>query len=157
MSVDTIKVGMIIVMEPELEKSVKFFKDLGFPLKFHLEEKWAEFAIGDVKMGLCPTSSEVIEHHTGVILEVPDVRQTFEEFKAAGVEFVKEPFEAVHGIMCSFKDPGGNIFDLYQPTPDKVQDMIKKMQEQEAAAGKTTDVQDDITPASESSDSDPEA
>ena len=72
MSVDAIKVGMIIVMEPDLEKSVKFFKDLGFPLKFHLEEKWAEFAIGDVKMGLCPTSSEVIEHHTGVILEVPE-------------------------------------------------------------------------------------
>lgn len=135
MVAESVKVGMIIVMEPDLEKAVEFFKGLGFPLKFHLKEKWAEFSIGDVKMGLCPTTSEVVEHHTGVILEVPDAHAAFEDFKAKGATFVKEPFEAVHGIMCSFKDSGGNIFDLYQPTPEKVQEMIKEMKEKEGQEG----------------------
>ncbi|MBT4856107.1 hypothetical protein HOM50_05160 [bacterium] len=149
MSVDSIKVGMIIIMEPDLEKAIEFFKNLGFPLKFHLEAKWAEFGIGDVKMGLCPTSSEIIEHHTGVILEVDDVNKTFEEFKAKGVEFVKEPFVAVHGIMCSFKDPGGNIFDLYQPTPEKVQEMVEKMKQEEAKAAAAGETPSDDKPDSE--------
>ncbi len=27
--------------------------------------------------------------------------------------------------MASMKDPGGNIIDLYQPTPEKVQKIVK--------------------------------
>ena len=82
-------------------------------------------------MGLAPTDQELPDRHTGIILEVPDVRKSYDELKALGVEFVREPSEAVHGIMASIKDPGKNIIDLYQPTPEKVEEMVKNLKEKE--------------------------
>jgi len=124
-----IKVGMLILMENDLEKAITFYQSLGFPLAFHLKDKWAELIIGDVKLGLAPTTQPLPDRHTGIILEVADVKQAYGELLARGVTFIREPFEAVHGIMASVKDPGGNILDLYQPTPEKVREMAKKMGE----------------------------
>ena len=126
------RVGMLILMQKDLEKGVEFYKKLGLPVVFHLEGKWAEMAVGDVKFGLCPTDQDLPDRHTGIILEVPDVAQAYEEFKGLGVEFIHEPSEAVHGIMTSMKDPGGNIIDLYQPTPEKVKEMVEKLRQEEA-------------------------
>jgi len=50
------KVGMLILMEGDLDKAVEFYKKMGFPVAFHLEGKWAELNIGDVKLGLAPTN-----------------------------------------------------------------------------------------------------
>lgn len=124
-----IKVGMLILMENELEKAIAFYQALGFPLAFHLKDKWAELIIGDVKLGLAPVSQSLPDRHTGIILEVPDVKQAYIDLQSRGVLFIREPFEAVHGIMASIKDPGGNILDLYQPTPEKVREMAQKMGE----------------------------
>jgi len=124
-----IKVGMLIIMEPDIEKAVEFYQLLGFPLAFHLKGKWAELTIEGVKLGLCPTDQQLPDRHTGIILQVADVRKAHQELSAAGVSFIREPFEAVHGIMTSIKDPGGNILDLYQPTPEKVQEVVQHMKE----------------------------
>jgi len=51
--------------------------------------------------------------------------------------------------MCSFKDPGGNIFDLYQPTPEKVQEMVEKMKQEEAKAAAAGETPSDDKPDSE--------
>ena len=131
-----IKVGMLIVMERDIEKDIEFYQKMGFTLAFHLQGKWAELLIGDIKLGLCPTEQDLPDRHTGIILEVSDVQGAYNDFKAAGIEFVREPFQAVHGIMTSIKDPGGNVIDLYQPTPEKVEELVKKMKEQEEAAKK---------------------
>ena len=128
---DSIKVGMLILMENDLEKAISFYQALGFPLTFHLKGKWAELTIKDIKLGLAPTTQQLPDRHTGIILEVADVKKAYEELQAKGVTFIREPFEAVHGIMTSVKDPGGNILDLYQPTPEKVQEVVKKIHEQE--------------------------
>ena len=45
-------IGMIIIMQPDLQAAVEFYKRLGFTLKFHLQDKWAEFDAGSVKLGL---------------------------------------------------------------------------------------------------------
>jgi len=125
------KVGMLILMEGDLEKAIEFYKKLDLSVAFHLEGKWAELNIGDVKLGLAPTDQELPDRHTGIILEVSDIKGTYEDLKGKGVEFVREPFEAVHGIMASMKDPGGNIINLYQPTPEKVEEMVKNIREKE--------------------------
>lgn len=125
------KVGMLILMEGDLEKAVEFYQKLNFPVSFHLEGKWAELNIGDVKLGLAPTDQKLPDRHTGIILEVSDVKKVYDDLKNKGVEFVREPFEAVHGVMASMKDPGGNIIDLYQPTPEKVEEMVKNLREKE--------------------------
>lgn len=122
-----IKVGMVILMQHDLAKAVEFYRDvLKLPLKFHLEDKWAEFDLGCVKFGLCPISEQQDNIRTGIVLEVmDDLLQLYESLKDK-VTFLNEPVVAVHGIMIGFKDVGGNILDLYQPTLDKVKDLVNK-------------------------------
>ena len=49
-----------------------------------------------------------------VFLTTEDVRASYEELKARGVEFVDEPEERPYGIDSSFRDPSGNHFRLTQ-------------------------------------------
>jgi catechol 2,3-dioxygenase-like lactoylglutathione lyase family enzyme len=117
---------MIIVMQPDLPKAVEFYRDvLKFPLKFHLENKWAEFDLGCVKFGLCPISEQQDNIRTGIVLEVEHDLLKFYETLQDKVTFLGEPVVAVHGIMVGLKDVGGNILDLYQATPEKVKDLVK--------------------------------
>jgi predicted enzyme related to lactoylglutathione lyase len=132
------KVGMLILMAHDLDKVVEFYKNVGFDLKFHLKDRWAEFAVGNIKIGVCPTEHEPFDRSTGIVFEVADLAKAFADLKAKGVEFMGEPKEAVHGIMVGFKDPSGNISDLYQPTPEKVQEVVKQQQETAAKEGKSS-------------------
>lgn len=127
-----IKVGMVILMQHDLGKAVEFYRDvLQLPLKFHLENKWAEFDLGCVKFGLCPISEQQDNIRTGIVLEVQnDLLKMYESLKDK-VEFLNEPVVAVHGVMIGFKDAGGNILDLYQPTLDKVKDLVKETVDKE--------------------------
>lgn len=119
-------VGMIILLEHDLDAAVEFYKKLGLKLVFHVKESWAEFAVGDTKLGLCPTPKEPQDRITGVVLEVDDMHTVYQDLKDQ-IPFKSAPLEKVHGIMASIQDPGGNIIDLYQPTPNKVQDLVKEV------------------------------
>lgn len=48
------------------------------------------------------------------VFECDDIYATYEELKANGVEFVKEPTEEFYGIEAVFKDDSGNWFSLGQ-------------------------------------------
>lgn len=126
---EPIKVNMFILMQNDVNKAVDYYKAMGLPLKFHVLNKWAEFDINGVKLGLAQTDHELPERRTGIVLEVADLRAFYPQAKTAGIEFLSEPVEAVHGIIASFKDPGNNILDFYQPTPEKVREMMKKQQD----------------------------
>jgi catechol 2,3-dioxygenase-like lactoylglutathione lyase family enzyme len=49
-----------------------------------------------------------------VFLVTDDVRASYEELKARGVEFTEEPEERPYGIDSGFRDPSGNAFRLTQ-------------------------------------------
>jgi catechol 2,3-dioxygenase-like lactoylglutathione lyase family enzyme len=51
-----------------------------------------------------------------VFLTTDDLKASYDELKARGVEFVDEPEERPYGIDSSFRDPSGNHFRLTQPT-----------------------------------------
>ena len=117
---------MVVLMQKDVDAAVEFYKKFELPLKFHIEGKWAEFVSGDVKIGLCATEHDKWENRTGIVLEVEDLRADYDHLLKQGVEFLSEPVEAKHGIMVSFKDLQGNILDLYQPTHEKIKDIIKE-------------------------------
>ena len=119
------KIAMVILMQRNLAEAVEFYKKLGFKLKFHLKDKWAEFELGETKIGLCPTDEETGLIRTGIVLEVGDLKAIYENEKE-WIKFFDKPHEAVHGIMISFQDPSGNVLDFYQPTPEKIEELIKK-------------------------------
>jgi catechol 2,3-dioxygenase-like lactoylglutathione lyase family enzyme len=48
------------------------------------------------------------------VFECKDIYATFEELKAKGVEFTKEPKQEFYGIEALFRDDSGNWFSLGQ-------------------------------------------
>lgn len=48
------------------------------------------------------------------VFETADVRKTYEELKARGVQFTQEPTERPYGIEALMKDDSGNWFSLSQ-------------------------------------------
>ena len=133
MAYKKMKLGMVITMHSDLEKSVEFYKMMGLKLNFHVKEKWAEFDLGGIKFGLCPTEQKYDNIRTGIVIEIEeDLVKFYEKMSAKGVIFVNEPEVAAHGVMVGFKDPCGNVLDLYQATPEKVEQMVKEVIEKDA-------------------------
>ncbi len=115
---------MVILLQPDLAAAVAFYKKLGCKQAFYISSKWAEFQLGDTKLGLCPINAEgPIATRTGLVFEVANMNQFMADMKGA-CEFIGEPIEKPHGIMLSIKDPGGNIIDVYQPTPEKLKEYL---------------------------------
>jgi catechol 2,3-dioxygenase-like lactoylglutathione lyase family enzyme len=52
----------------------------------------------------------------GVVFSSDDVRRTYDELSARGVEFHQEPMERPYGIDAAFRDPFGNSFRITQRT-----------------------------------------
>jgi len=50
----------------------------------------------------------------GVMFGTDDVRGTFEELRAKGVEFTEEPTEQPYGIDAGIRDPSGNHMRIVQ-------------------------------------------
>src|ERR1700751_578852 len=48
------------------------------------------------------------------VFECKDIYATYEELKAKGVEFKKEPTKEIYGVEALFKDDSGNWFSLGQ-------------------------------------------
>ncbi len=46
------------------------------------------------------------------VFDTPDIHATYEELKAKGVEFSKEPTKEFYGTEAVFKDDSGNWFSL---------------------------------------------
>lgn len=120
------KVAMVIVMQNDLQAAVEFYKKLGLTMVFHVKDRWAEFKIDDLQIGLCPSDEKVSLNRTGIVFEVADLAAFYEAQKEV-LNFLDKPTEAAHGVMASIQDPSGNILDLYQPTPEKLKDLADKM------------------------------
>ena len=130
-----LKLGMVILLVNDLEKARNFYKKIGCTEKFSLKNHWSEMTLGDIKIGLCPTESTGDLYRTGLVLETNNLEAIHKDWEKNGVEFLNEPKTAIHGIMVSFKDPSGNILDLYEPTPEKVIEMTNKIKESESCCG----------------------
>jgi len=49
------------------------------------------------------------------VFHTEDCRRTYDELKAKGVRFLKEPQEMPYGIEAMLSDDSGNVFSLTQP------------------------------------------
>ena len=159
----SMRMNMLILMQPDIDKAIAFYLELGLKLVFRVPGKWAELSLSDgVRIGLCPkeagaisirtgdisnqaslnqdsinqdnleSDQDALEHRTGAVFEVPDVQKLYADMQDK-IVFLNTPTSKPHGIIVSCKDPGGNIIDLYQPTPEKLQAEIQAQQAAQAA------------------------
>jgi catechol 2,3-dioxygenase-like lactoylglutathione lyase family enzyme len=57
----------------------------------------------------------------GVIFQTGDCQATYEQLRAAGVEFTQEPTERFYGTDCALRDPFGNPIRITQPVQGPVE------------------------------------
>src|SRR5262245_440571 len=69
-----------------------------------LDEATAQTAKSSVAKGAMPP----------LVLEVDDVRGTFDRMKSRGVEFTQEPVDRFGSVDAGFRDPSGNSWKLVQ-------------------------------------------
>lgn len=120
------RLNMIILMQPDLPAAVDFYEKLGLKKIFHIKGQWAEFEVGSTKVGLCPTDSEQRPVRTGIVFEVADLKALHQTLKAEGRQLT-DVVERPHGFIMSIQDPGGNLIDFYQPTPEKLKEFVDRV------------------------------
>ena len=117
-----LSLGYVNFFVSDFSRSLSFFRDqLG--LQVQTEDAsfgYASFDAGTVQVAFAVSGDqpELIGRHTGIGFVTRDIRATYEELRAAGIEFEMPPTEQPWGgILSLFKDPDGNVFYLDQVEP----------------------------------------
>ncbi len=112
------RVSNIMLRVSDMEAAVAFWRDrVGLDMGFAGPE-FAFFQIGDVAVVLNqPESFEPIVSDTEIVLEVEDVRETFNEMQGRGVPFDVElrpvTSDAERSLLAAhFRDPDGNLASI---------------------------------------------
>lgn len=100
----------------DMERAVAFYRDtLGLDLMFQDGGKWAQLKAGGVNFALS-SRDEAPDGAVGatVVFEVPDAAAAGAAIAAAGGEILGERDMGDHGRTLTFRDPDGNLVQLYQ-------------------------------------------
>jgi len=118
------KIAFIHYCTLDLNRSLKFYRDvLGFKLLVQNEE-WLEFEVGGQRLALRlidPISSNAgAPHSSGAMiwLETQPIEKTIASLEDKKVIFINRLKSFSYGKTATFKDPDGNPIGLYEP-PEK--------------------------------------
>lgn len=101
----------------DLERSVTFYRDMGFVLIVHAPPRYARFECPE---GEATFSVHLVDHPTGdsgvvVYFECADLDERVERLVAAGFVFTKRPTdERWLWREARLDDPAGNVICLYR-------------------------------------------
>jgi|Marorgknorr_s2lv_3_1036020.scaffolds.fasta_scaffold00623_12 predicted enzyme related to lactoylglutathione lyase len=120
----SLTLGYVNFFVSDFDRSLGFFRDqLG--LKVLTEDSdfgYASFDTGPAQIAFAKAGDDQVEligRHTGIGLIAEDIHITYEQMRAAGVEFEMPPTrQPWGGMLALFKDPDGNIFYLDQIPED---------------------------------------
>jgi len=118
-----LKANRVIVRVADLTASVAFYRDgVGLPLQSTFDE-FAVFGGDGMTLMLQQVERKSNAPSTGlsalteVVLESADVMKSYQEMKARGVVFLREPFAATTDgsrvlYAATFKDPDGHVLSI---------------------------------------------
>jgi lactoylglutathione lyase len=102
------KLNYVIKFVGDMDRAVKFYRDvLGLPLKFE-SPGWSEFATGETTLALHPASQKNPAGTVQLGFTVPDLQKYHEEMIARGVQFTMPPTKQdFGGLLAQFADSEG--------------------------------------------------
>jgi predicted enzyme related to lactoylglutathione lyase len=105
------KLGYVIEFVSDMNRAVKFYRDvLGFQLKFE-SPGWSEFVTGETTLALHPASQKNAAGTVELGFAVPDVQESHKEMSAKGVQFTMPPTKQDYGgLLARFVDSEGGTF-----------------------------------------------
>lgn len=114
------KISYVNIFVSDLEAAIDFYQDrLGLVLQFSSPEHgYASFSAGPVQLGVSlpgADQSDLVGRHTGVGLEVADLKAEHARLASLAVKFELPPTrQPWGGFMALIADPDGNVFYLDQ-------------------------------------------
>lgn len=102
------KMNYVIKFVDDMDRAVKFHRDvLGLPLKFE-SPGWSEFATGETTLGLHPASPVNPAGSAQLGFNVPNLEAFYQEMAAKGVKFSMPPTKQdFGGVLAEFVDSEG--------------------------------------------------
>ncbi len=111
------KVGAVILLVSNMEKSIKFYSDtLELPVKTRSKD-WTEFFNNDTVLALHPApekKKKMLKTGSGTLVgfEVTDLDSTVKKLKEKRVKFFKRPKEEPFGKHAIVQDPDGHLISI---------------------------------------------
>lgn len=104
------KLNYVIEFVGDMDRAVKFYRDvMGLPSKFQSPE-WSEFSTGETTLGLHPASEKNPAGKVEIGFNVPDLEKFYDAMKAKGVNFPMPPKkQGFGGILAQFEDSEGAL------------------------------------------------
>ena len=100
-----------------LEKSIRFYHDIGFELKFIDGNAWAEFDLGETAFALLQRPAEkgaVQPAKTRIMFEVNDIEKMRRHLVSLGVNLIGGVREESYGKLLTFEDPDGHWLEFFE-------------------------------------------
>jgi len=95
------KLGYVIEFVSDMNRAVKFYRDvLGFQLKFE-SPGWSEFVTGETTLALHPAYQKNAAGTVELGFTVPDVQEFHKEMSAKGVQFTMPPTKQDYGGLLA--------------------------------------------------------
>ena len=104
------------VITHNMDRSVAFYRDaLGLPVKFQDESKWAQFDADGTNFAVS-SPDEAAEGAMGAVLifEVDSSAEAGITIEESGGEVLGSRDMGDHGRVLTFRDPDGNLVQLFQ-------------------------------------------
>src|SRR5215472_6152739 len=113
----TMKLTYVIEFVGDMERAVKFYRDvLGLPLKFE-SPGWSEFSTGETSLGLHPASEKNPAGSIELGFNVANLGKFHQEMSAKGVQFSMPPTKQdFGGILAQFVDSEGRRCSVVEQT-----------------------------------------
>jgi lactoylglutathione lyase len=109
------KVGAVILLVSNMDKSVKFYKEvLGLPVKTKSKD-WTEFFGNGTVLALHPAKKKsAIKAGAGMLVgfEVSDLDSSVKRLKELKVKFYKKPKQEPFGKHAIVQDPDGHLISI---------------------------------------------
>lgn len=99
----------------DMDRAVSFYEQIfGLKLKFRDGAKWAQFDAGNVNFALSsPEESASLEGGAVTAFEVDDMGPYEAAVTARGCQILQSRDMGSHGRVLAFRDPEGNIVQLF--------------------------------------------
>jgi len=108
------RLGAIILLVSDMDKSMKFYRDvLELPVK-NTSSEWVEFFSSGTVLALHPSKGKSRTKNSGVLVGfmVSNLEQVAKSLKDKNVEFFKEPKEESFGKHAIISDPDGHLISI---------------------------------------------
>ena len=108
------RIGAVILLVSDMEKSIKFYRDvLELPIK-NTSSEWVEFFSSGTVVALHPSKSKSRTKNSGVLVGfmVSNLETVAKNLKDKKVEFFKEPKEESFGKHAIIVDPDGHLISI---------------------------------------------